>query len=58
MENLNQISKNELIAIQGGESIAFRLGQAFAIIFSLTFDGTPGRIDTIGGTIAFYNWTR
>lgn len=58
MKNLNLLSKNELIAIQGGESFAFRLGQAFAIIYSLTFDGTPGRIDTIGGAVAFYNWTR
>ncbi|MCX6221948.1 MAG: hypothetical protein NTZ69_13290 [Bacteroidia bacterium] len=58
MKNLNELTKKDLIVVNGGDSFAFRVGQALAIIFALTFDGTPGRIDTVGGAVAFYNWTR
>jgi hypothetical protein len=56
MRNLNELSKDDLLVISGGASLAYRFGQAFAILFDLTFDGSPGRIDTYGGTMALADW--
>ena len=56
MKNLNELLKKDLIVINGGASLAYRIGQAMAILYDLSFDGSPGVIDTIGGNKAMSDW--
>jgi hypothetical protein len=56
MKKFTELSKNELIQLNGGESFAYRAGQACAIIWDLTFGGLTGVIDTKGGIAALYSW--
>jgi len=56
MKNLKELAKDDLLVLNGGESFAYRIGQAMAILYDLTFDGSPGRLDTFGGINALNNW--
>jgi len=56
MKNFNDLSQNDLLAINGGASFAYRAGQAAAILWDLSFGGLPGVIDTTGGITAVYDW--
>ena len=55
MKELTELSKDEILMINGGASFAYRVGQACAIIFDLCDFTTPG-ISSPAGATAFYDW--
>ncbi|MCK9414326.1 MAG: hypothetical protein M0Q53_18640 [Prolixibacteraceae bacterium] len=56
MNNFNDLSKDDLLVLNGGASLAYRVGQAIAIAWDLTFGGLNGVFDTKGGILAMNDW--
>jgi hypothetical protein len=56
MKNLYELNKDDMLAVSGGESFAYRIGQGLALLWDLTFDGTPGYIDSRRGNLVLTNW--
>ena len=56
MKKFIDLSNDDLLLVNGGESLAYRAGQVIATIWDITFGGLPGVIDTAGGLSAFASW--
>jgi bacteriocin-like protein len=47
-EIMNELTIKELSVVNGGATFAYRIGQACAILYDLSFGGRPYIIDTKG----------
>ncbi len=56
MKKLIELSNDDLLLLNGGESFAYRVGQACAVVWDLTFGGITGVFDTVGGIRAMDSW--
>lgn len=53
---MQELTNLEMSEVNGGETFAYRIGQACAIMYDLTLGGKPHIIDTPGGMAALYDW--
>ena len=52
MENINDLSKEELMQLDGGASFAYRAGQVIAV----TLDGVDGMFTSTAAIMALVDW--